>query len=560
MVCKNCGNEMRDDARFCPHCGTINNPDLGSGLPQGAAPYSAQPYTGPETPVGKKKTGLFLGLAVAAVAVIAVAAVAVSGLFASPKGQVEKALAKSLAAYEEAEQAMGLPDVSQWQKDQSVFQSMTLGLNHINSQLVGYDMSALSGLEIGASAGYSGEDRYMSAEAHANWDLDELFLFQMVADDAELYFCSPQFTGETYYGVNTETLGADLTEMTGDNSMEDLSFNLFDLVETVLEEMDQDAVEQTVKEANKTLWEAVTVKKEGARTLDVNGTETKTAAYQVIIPQKAMETYADTLIAACVVDYGSLYRELFQSMGMPEAEMEDFLSELDEIDPYRTLSEAAKEAIAELGDLELELCLSDGYVSAVLYAGEISGADVELALYLGGGERYVDDWSATISGSGKFSVEIKSTGDHGLKNGVLTDKTTVNLRSGGSALGRLLSEFRYDPKASGNNLSWSMSIPGAGSLDMVGSLSAGADAISLHLEDISLRVVGMEVCSLRFDYEVLPTLHRTAVENAKLITEMSMAELMAFANELENNAEIWAEEMEALFAARLPAELYYALY
>ena len=24
MFCKNCGKEMRDDARFCPNCGAVN--------------------------------------------------------------------------------------------------------------------------------------------------------------------------------------------------------------------------------------------------------------------------------------------------------------------------------------------------------------------------------------------------------------------------------------------------------------------------------------------------------------------------------------------------------
>ena len=47
----------------------------------------------------KKKTGLIAGGLVAAVAVIAAAAVTVTGLFANPKGQVEKAMAKSAAAY-----------------------------------------------------------------------------------------------------------------------------------------------------------------------------------------------------------------------------------------------------------------------------------------------------------------------------------------------------------------------------------------------------------------------------------------------------------------------------
>lgn len=64
MTCKNCGNEMRDDARFCPHCGTLNGPDQSAG--QAAVPA----WEGPEDGGKKKKTGLIIA-AVAAVAAVA---------------------------------------------------------------------------------------------------------------------------------------------------------------------------------------------------------------------------------------------------------------------------------------------------------------------------------------------------------------------------------------------------------------------------------------------------------------------------------------------------------
>ena len=89
MICRNCGNEMREDARFCPHCGAVN------GEIPGAAPYA-----GPEAPVGggkKKKTGLIIGIAAAVVVVAAVIVVMMSGLFSNPKTQVEAAFVKSAA-------------------------------------------------------------------------------------------------------------------------------------------------------------------------------------------------------------------------------------------------------------------------------------------------------------------------------------------------------------------------------------------------------------------------------------------------------------------------------
>lgn len=567
MICRKCGREIRDDSVFCPYCGTVCGSAPGRGLPEGAAPYGAPTYTGPEAPVpgGKKKTGLLIGGAVAAAAAVALIVAAVSGLFSSPKGQVEKALAGTYAAYASAEKALGMPDISQWQKDRSIYQSMTLGLNSVNSQLVGYDMSALSGLEIGMATGYSGEDRYMNAEIGASWGADELILFRMVADDDELYLHSPQLAGRTYYGVNTETLGADLAALTGDGSVEDISFNFFDLMETFLDKVDQEAMKQAAKEANKDLWEAVTVKKEGAKTLDLNGTQTKTAAYQVTIPQQALEKYVDAMLQASAVDYVSLYRELFQGMGLPEEALEGFLEELEDIDPYSDLSEAVKDALRELGDVELEVCVSGGCVSAVLYEGEIRGSDVELALYLGGNGAYVDDLSAGLKVD-STEITVKSTGDHGLKGGVYTDETTVRVRQSGANVARVTSELSYDPKQDRDNFRWELGVDGSGlslfGLETQGDLSAKEDMVDLTLEDVTCKAMGMEVCTLGFHCGIgrCPDGLEQPMDSAKLVTEMNVLELMLLANELESSAETWASDMEDLFAARLPAELYYALF
>lgn len=247
--------------------------------------------------------------------------------------------------------------------------------------------------------------------------------------------------------MNTETLGADLAAMTGDDSVKDLSFNLFDLVDMVLERVDQEKLEQDLKAANKALWEEAKVKKSGTRTLDLNGTETKTAAYRVTFPQKALEDYADALVEVMsAISYYDLYEDIYRSMGMPQDQIDEIMDALEELDPYGALADDLKDAIDETGDLELEVCLSGGHVSALLYEGEIDGTDLSLALYLGGGEAYVDDLSLELEVDGE-AITVKSTGDHGGKSGVFTDKTTIKgdpLRA--ASLTSITSEPRYEPK------------------------------------------------------------------------------------------------------------------
>lgn len=565
MICRNCGNEMREDARFCPHCGAMNAPAPEGGLPQGAPSYSsaAPAWEGPEGGGRKKKTGLFIGVGVAVVAVIALVAVFAGGLFSNPKKQVEAAFVKSAAAYAQVEKALNLPDTAQWQREQNISQYLTLALKDINSGLIGYDMSALSGLEVLLSASYNGGDRYAAFDLTANWAEEELLSLSMTASDPYLSFNSPQLTGNTHYGVNTETLGADLAKMTGDDSMKDLSFNLFDLVDMMLERVDQEKLEQDITAANKTLWEEAQVKKTGAKTLDLNGTETKTTAFRVTFPQEALEGYADALVEVMsAMSYYDLYEELYRSMGMPQDQIDEIMDALEELDPYGALADDLKDAIGEAGDLELEVCLSGGYVSALLYEGEIDGTDLALALYLGGGEAYVDDLSLELEVDG-VKLTVKSTGDHGGRSGVFTDKTTIK----GSLLGltSLNSDLRYephryDPQKFNDNFSWELSIPGAGSLEMAGALDISEVRFDLDLDDVTLKVMGADVCTLSLSYLVEHrAVHGGVPPTFQSLTQMDQMELMTAALDVQSRAEAWAAEMEELFTSRLPAELLYGM-
>lgn len=556
MTCRNCGQEINDASVFCPHCGATQAPSSES--PWNAASGSAPAWESPEGGGRKKKTGLMIGIGAAVAAVIVLAAVFAGGLFSNPKRQVEAAFVKSAAAYAQAEKALNLPDTAQWQRDKNISQRLSLELKSINSSLVGYDMSALNGLKLGFDTSYSGADRLMSCELAAFWGEEELLGFWIKAEDDELYFNSPQITGNTHYGVNTETLGADLMAMTGDDSVKDLSFNLFDLVDMVLERVDQEKLEQDLKAANKALWGEAKVKKSGARTLDLNGTETKTAAYRVTFPQEALEDCADALVEVMsAMSSYDLYEEIYRSMGMPRDQIDEIMDALEELDPYRALADDLKDAIAEIGDLELEVCLSGGYLSALLYEGEIDNTDVSLALYLGGGEQYVDDLSLELEVDGE-AITVTSTGDHGGRSGVFTDKTTVKgdpLRA--ASLTSITSELHYEPKKSSGNFSWKLAIPGAGSLDMSGSLDVRTDLLFLDLDDVTLKVVGMEVCSLAFEYYADCHPGTAIVENPKLITQMDQMELLTAALDIQSRAEAWAVEMEELFTSRLPDELLY---
>ena len=221
-----------------------------------------------------------------------------------------------------------------------------------------------------------------------------------------------------------------------------------------------------------------------------------------------------------------------------------------------------QDIVSELGDVELEVCVSGGYVSAVLFEDRVNGSDLRLALYLGGGQEYVDDIGLELEVDGD-TIEVASSGDHGLKSGVFTDETTVRIREGGSTLARVSSEMSIDPKAGSDNFQWKLGVDSSGLsifvLDIKGDLTLEKDCISLDSEEVSVRAVGMEVCQLALSYYVDCHPVSEPVSNPRLVTQMDEEELMAMVLDTQERVMVWGNEMEQLFLTRLPQELLWDL-
>lgn len=576
MRCVQCGKEIGEGAKFCPYCGAVTAapapgpgeapaaPDGGpeaSGYRYGMAQGSPDPWDAP-APEKKKggKKGLIIGGAVAAVAVIAAAAVALSGLFASPKGQVEKAAAKTLSAYADAGKGMGLPSLAELSRSGSVSQSFRMELNSVSSELTGgYDLSALGGLGVSVSGDCDREGRRLGGELAAFWGENEIASVQMAADDNIVSFASPQFTKGEAYGVDTETLGADLARLGVEDEripVEDIGFNLFDLMEEQISGGQDEDAKQAAGEAGKRLAQAVEVEKNGRKEITVNGKSVNAAAYRVTVPQQAMEDYLDALEAAMALT-GSQesVRQLLRGFGLGEDVIDEITADAAVGDPYGQLFDTLHEMLQAMGDLELDVYLDGGYVCAVEYAKEKDGRTLEFGLYLGGGERYVDDLSLRLAIDGE-ELLVESSGDHGGADGVFTDHTVFRTLPGGDSL-RVTSDFRYEPKALSGNYGWKLDVNNAASVEMSGQLTAGKDSINLRLDDVGLRAAGMEICSLAVDYSAGPCREvAVSLPAPALLGGMDEGDLLELYYTVEENAQEWGYDMIGL----IPEDLLWAFY
>lgn len=583
MFCARCGKQLDSGVKFCPYCGAMvagatapsvdtrpeqaepsgqPAPEAAPAAPEAApavpevtpaAPVTAfaAPEAAPATPVfapvpaskKSRNTAVIIGAAVAGVLVVVLAIVALSSIFRSPKGQLERALLKTLDAYADAGERLDLPDLAGLMESKAVSQHISLELNSVNREISGsnyFDVSGLQGLGMRMDTDYNQKKQKMDADFTVFWSGQDLLTVQTLLDGSNLYITSPEFTGNRAYGINTETIGADLDRLGADGGevdLKEIGFNFFDLVERV-SPGEQQVKEQkkAVKDALEQYWDALEVDKGGRESIRVNGSEVNATVYHVLMTKDAMKDLIDAMLdIAEASENENQMRDVLAGMGFDEDALDRAAPQTDLSYYYDELAHTLKETVNEIGDIELDVYVSDGRVSAVEYSDTIVSSKVEIGLRLGGGRSYVDDLSLEISVDGtEFLVE--STGNHACRNGVFTDETTI--RSGYS---QVVSELRYEPKASSGNLEWTIDADNIVSMDMDGQLTAGRDSIDLQLEEISVRAAGSELFSLGAAYYLGPCKEmKVSISSPRMLAEMDEEDLNDLYMDVLTNMEEWS--------------------
>lgn len=552
MFCKNCGKELNDNAKFCPHCGvkvtgedqTPVNETQTVQAPVYETVETGSAQTAYQEPIlggsgARRGKGLVFGVIAAALVVCVGAGVALAGMLGgSPQTEVEKAMKKSVSAYSQMVEDMGLTTLSKLQEKQAYSTDFSVTLKELPTELYYYfDASVLEGLGVRVGADYSLEKRAMSMSAAAYYGSADLVQAAVSLDDTVLSVYAPEFLGDSALGMDTMTLGADLSNLDPGNQdmYKDISFNLYDFLDkyTKTPEVDPGAV--------KALRKAIQVEKTGKESVEVNGTDLDCTGYRVLIPEDALRDYLDaTEDAVSALELEDAMMELMESMGVPQSELAYMERELENAMSGKKIFDGLKQAVKTVGDIELQVYLNGGYVSAVEWEPVIDGERLEMGLYLGGGKTYEDQWSFVISGGGD-ELRVESEGDHTASSGRYTDLTTISYTDSYGSAFTMESELEYDPKA--HDFMWSIQGDGF-AMEAEGQLTSSKDAVSLALDNLEFQAYGETMLALEMEYSIRPYEKReTGASEVTMIGEMSASDLEDLGWEIQDNAQDWVYDL-----------------
>lgn len=576
MICKVCGSELDDNSKFCVYCGSTleqevkdpADPVKSEGKPAEKPVKSeeipAEPEFVLEDPVAPAPSGLSglpawimqklgrkgMAIAAGAVAVAAAAGVTVAAVSSLPSVKVPQAISRSVAAFSEASEKLGLNSCLDFvEKDNAYDSSIALTFEGMSEMVSYMDMSDLEGLGIRATTSFSMKDRRMSGTLAAIHDEDDLLAMNYGVDDEIVWFESEElFKGR--YGMNTTSLGEDLIDMGADGmyGMEDLGFNLFDLYEMSMNMKPSEEVIKAFAEAFEALDGAVEIEDNGSDEIKVNGERIKCSAYTLTVSEDALSDFLDAIedpMADYMDEYIEATEELYRAMGMPdeyidEMELDSGMDAADMIDDFR-------EVLEEVGDLEFEMYIDGGYVVAVIFEVEIDGEPMVVTMNMGGEGNYADTFSLTVEVEEYFLLELESTGNHTGKGGEFTDETEITITASGETV-TISMETSYLSKEKEDNLECKLSAEHdmygeMFGLDIKGQLNVEKKGLSLDLDKVSLESAGMEVLSVGLEYSIGKYSGADKAGDVELIPDLSEDDLMEFAEELSDNLEDWAEDL-----------------
>ena len=494
MICKRCGTPLEEGQRFCTKCGTPVTAPAAEPVSAGPADTvlmpgvrGADPETGavaapaaPATPPRKRRTGLWVGLAAAAVVVILLLALGVPALLRAmnPAVYLFDSLVNTGTTLAQEQETL--------QKN--------LGLNRaieqsVITQSVRLEELPVDGPEADMLKGLQFTVRSQSdLEARRSWftytlDMGDftVLLMDVWLDDEMIAFASPQLTTGRWYGTLNEGFGAQINRLLGSEALDpemDLapyadSYNWLETGKPL-----DPATTDAMWEATRTLLDEVEIDREKGVTVNAQGQDRKLDQVTVSAPREALTVWANACADALLADPN--VAELLKSLMMSDPSL-----------TMDSLRQSLNDLLADLPEtLDMEFLIRDKQVVRVTV--DQDGGVLQLELGMDGTLLDVLALRALADDGTEVTV-LEMNGAHTAPDGHLTTSGRITL------YGETPVTFTLDldSKKADENLSAEMLIDdgwgGTIRLAATGSWLAdpNAQTLTMDLSDLSMEANGM---------------------------------------------------------------------
>ncbi len=546
MVCKKCGSPLMDTDKFCQYCGTpvdaasqkpasncANDRNDGTGMDTTFDFTDTKPESGrsPRNTGKNRRLPLIIGGIAAAVAVVLIAVLLITG---RPSVKVAAALSASAGEFTKVSQAMSVSELPELFQKDSISQDLDIAIQSVNEDFMG--TSALEGLGMSLKADLSLPKHELGLQIVPYFGSVEICNLSLAMREDMVYFALPEILPDPYYGISTMTIIRDLQALGAPmDEVEDVAFNFFELAEMVQEETEaaSEASQKALADASQALLGSLEVEKDGKRSIRVNGTNTKCTAYKVTVPQDAMEDWFKAVEDSfTAVDQEAMVEMVLEGMNMPRDLIRDILDEM----AYSTVEpdfDDVYDVIDELGDLVLDIYISGGKVSAVKSEADVFDTELEVSLYIGGGDNYADDITFEMTADGE-SLTLESSGNHTGKGGVFTDETVISVPYGSE----IVMETELESKDGA--LSFAMEVDGETMLELEGQFQAKSSGMTLNLDALTLYDgYSGEMMTLSMNYSISDYQRRVKEDDVRLLSTMTEDDLQDIVEQAEENGIAW---------------------
>lgn len=433
MICPKCGAVLSDYATTCDKCGAVLSASTKKPLPL--------------IMDKKKRPKKRLVVILASIFVVFLLGIFLFPIILqtlNPKAYLLSCFKNTAEVY--SEEWANTSEVLHLDSIHNLLESQPIETDYLLKAEQTPSLALLQGAGLNGKAQIDLQNRLATGNASLIYGSAQLASLQFSLDDDFAALSSPEFTSGNLYGVHTNSLGKDC-EKAGINSISpDLSFNLFDILQSALSshELVNEDTRVLLTQQFTHLFQQAQVRKDGSATQKVNGESNKLNMYTLSISNDVASKFLQSCANTILTDsqFANTITPIASSFGLSKSELNNKLDDMITQLNYGYFS----------SNLPVVIEINFGIRNKYIVFSSYSPANSELyCIELGNSHSLIDAYTVQIQNN-KSTIILTSSGHHKLDNGVFTDKTEFTQNNN-----KLFSSaLSFDNKSNEDNLTFTL--------------------------------------------------------------------------------------------------------